>query len=306
MNQQNQTTQQGDPSAWKKWWLAIRPRTLPASIAGVVTGIAVAIHDGMFKPWPALAALGVGVLLQIASNLANDVFDYEKGTDTPDRLGPTRVTLAGMLSPRQVKIGLGVVVGLAVLLGSYLAWVTGWPVILIGLAAIASAILYTGGPFPLGYYGLGDIFVFIFFGLAAVTGTYYVQAGFVSTAAWCMAVPIGLLVVNLLVVNNLRDIPTDRKAGKFTMAILLGERGSRIEYILLQVISFGMIPVLVWIRILPVWALVSWLTIPMAIKAARIVLCQTGKQLNPALAGTSKLAMYFGIFFLVGILISTW
>ncbi len=283
-----------NPSIYKKWWLAIRPRTLPASIAGVVTGIGVAVFEDSFRPGPALAALGVGVLLQIASNLANDVFDYEKGTDTSERLGPTRVTQAGMLSPSQVKTGLAVVVGIAVLLGIYLVFQAGWPVIAIGLAAIISAILYTGGPFPLGYYGLGDLFVFLFFGLAAVCGTYFVQARTVSPAALWMAVPVGLLVVNLLVVNNLRDIPTDKKAGKFTMAIWLGEYYSRVEYVILEIIAYGIVLLMVWIGRLPIWALASWFSIPWAVKTTRIVISQNGKELNPALAGTSQLAMFLG------------
>lgn len=290
------------PSFYKKWWLAIRPRTLPASIAGVVMGIAMAIHDGVFRPLPALAALGVGVLLQIASNLANDVFDFEKGTDTDERLGPTRVTQAGMLTPRQVKTGLGVVIGLAVLLGLYLTWAAGWQVIVIGLSAIAAAILYTGGPFPLGYYGLGDLFVFLFFGLAAVAGTYFVQARTVSAASWWMAVPVGLLVVNLLVVNNLRDIPTDRKAGKFTMALLLGVTGSRIEYVLMQVLAFGMIPALAYTGFIPWWGMLAWLAIPLAVKASQIVWREEGKKLNPALGRTSQLAMVYSLLFLLGIL----
>jgi 1,4-dihydroxy-2-naphthoate polyprenyltransferase len=286
------------------WWLGIRPKTLPASIAGVITGIALAVHDNKFQFGPALAALVVGVLLQIASNLANDVFDFERGTDTDERLGPTRVTQAGMLAPGQVKIGLIVVIGLAVVLGIYLAFVAGWPVILIGLAAIASAILYTGGPFPLGYHGLGDLFVFLFFGLAAVAGTYFVQTGGVTGVVWWMAVPIGLLVVNLLVVNNLRDIPTDRKAGKFTLAILLGVRGSRMEYILFQGIAYGIVLVMILLSALPVWALLTWLSIPMAWRAARIVLKEDGRQLNPALGKTSQLALVYGLLLLVGTIIS--
>jgi 1,4-dihydroxy-2-naphthoate polyprenyltransferase len=288
----------------KAWQLAIRPKTLPASIAGVVTGIGVAISAGRFNFIPAVGALAVGILLQIASNLANDVFDYEKGTDTDARLGPTRVTQAGMLSPREVKTGLGVVIGLAALIGIGLAVYAGWPVLAIGLAAIISAILYTGGPYPLGYHGLGDLFVFLFFGLAAVCGTYYVQVKEFSALALWMAVPVGLLVVNLLVVNNLRDIPTDKEAGKFTIAILLGEKGSRIEYVILQVIAYLIPAVLITLGKLPLWAGLTWLTIPLAVKAARIVFSRTGKALNPGLGATSTLAMWYGVAFLVGMILA--
>jgi 1,4-dihydroxy-2-naphthoate polyprenyltransferase len=164
-------------SNFQNWLLAIRPRTLPAAAAGVVMGGALAWRDGFLRLDALLACLFAALLLQIGSNLANDVFDFERGTDTPERLGPTRVTQAGLLRPSEVKIGMAVVFGLAALFGLYLAWFGGWPIIIIGVAAILSAIAYTGGPFPLGYYGLGDIFVFIFFGLASVAGTYYVQAG---------------------------------------------------------------------------------------------------------------------------------
>jgi 1,4-dihydroxy-2-naphthoate polyprenyltransferase len=292
------------PKTLYAWWLAIRPKTLPASMAGVITGTAIAIHLDSFQLGPALAAFAVGVLLQISSNLANDVFDYEKGTDTPERVGPTRVTQAGLLTPRQVKTGLGIVVFIAALLGIYLASVAGWQVLLIGLAAIIAAVLYTAGPFPLGYHGLGDLFVFLFFGLAAVTGTIYVQARQVPLVGWGMAIPVGLLVVNLLVVNNLRDTYTDQKAGKFTLAIWLGEKRTRQEYILLQLISFGLIPLFVMISWLPIWTFLTWLAIPFAIKAAKIVYSKLGTQLNPALGLTSQLACLYSILFLMGILVS--
>lgn len=304
-----QTESVSSQKKWSKaqaWCLAIRPKTLPASVAGVITGAGIAIAYGHFQLLPSLAALGVGLLLQIASNLANDVFDYEKGTDTAERLGPIRVTQAGILTPAEVKKGLGISIFLALLLGIYLIRIAGWPAVIIGLSAILAAIFYTGGPFPLGYYGLGDLFVFLFFGLAAVVGTYYVQAKSVAEAAWWMAVPIGLLVVNLLVVNNLRDIPTDRRAGKFTMALLLGEKGSRIEYVLFQMIAYLMLPVLVHERLLPYESLLAWITIPLAVKVSRTVLKETGRKLNQALGATSSLAMWYGITFCGGILLSLW
>lgn len=299
--QHSQTSEQKPLTAIQSWWMAIRPRTLPVSVAGVITGIALAIHQGEFKWEPAFAALLVGILLQISSNLANDVFDYEHGTDTSERLGPTRVTQAGILTPRQVKTGLAIVIGLAVILGIYLTMIAGWLVILIGLAAIVSAILYTAGPYPLGYYGFGDLFVFLFFGLAAVAGTYYVQAGEVVPSVWGMAVVIGLLVVNLLVVNNLRDIPTDQKTGKRTLAVRIGVRGSRIEYLSLQIIAYLLIPFFILLNWIPVWSMITWLSIPYAYRMTRGVFTQSGKALNPILAGTSKLAFYVGILFLIAI-----
>lgn len=292
------------PSLFQIWWLAIRPRTLPAAASGVVMGCALAWYDGSFQLLPALAALLVALLLQIGSNVANDVFDFERGTDTAERQGPLRVTQAGLLTPSQVKRGMWVIFFLAAICGLYLATLRGWTVILLGVAAIISAIAYTGGPFPLGYYGLGDLFVFIFFGLAAVAGTYYVQAGSVSAAAWWMSIPVGFIVTAILVVNNLRDIENDRAAGKFTMAVRIGAQATKVEYILLLAISYFILPVLVLTKLIPFSALLAWLSLPLAYKSARTVLMQTGRPLNAALAGTGQTALAYSLLFLVGMLIA--
>jgi 1,4-dihydroxy-2-naphthoate octaprenyltransferase len=286
---------------WNSWGLAIRLRTLPAAAAGVVTGSALAWHDGFFRLDAALACLLTALLLQIGSNLANDVFDYERGTDTPDRLGPVRVTQAGLLTPSQVKLGMLLVFALAALLGLYLAWLGGWPVIILGLAAIVSAIAYTGGPFPLGYYGLGDLFVFIFFGLASVAGTYYVQAKSVSAAAWWMAIPPGLIITAILVVNNLRDIENDRKGGKHTLAVMLGERASKIEYLICMIAAYLVIPWAALLHVVPWTSLLTWLSLPLTIKTARTVLTQRGRPLNGALAGTGQTALLFSLLFWLGL-----
>lgn len=286
------------------WMLAIRPRTLPAAAAGVVMGSALAWHDGFFSPDAALACLLTALLLQIGSNLANDVFDFERGTDTPERLGPVRVTQAGLLTPSQVKAGMAIVFGLAALLGLYLAWLGGWPIIIIGLAAILSAIAYTGGPFPLGYYGLGDLFVFIFFGLASVAGTYYVQAGFVSAAAWWMTIPPGLIITAILVVNNLRDLENDRKAGKHTLAVIMGERRTKIQYLICMIVAYLVMPIAAWVGVIPWSSLLAWLSLPLAIRSAGVVFTQRGRPLNAALAGTGQTSLLFSILFWIGLLLS--
>jgi 1,4-dihydroxy-2-naphthoate octaprenyltransferase len=286
---------------WNAWKLAIRPRTLPAAAAGVIMGSALAWHDGFFRLDATLACLCTALLLQIGSNLANDVFDFERGTDTPERLGPVRVTQAGLLSPAQVKYGMVVVFALAALFGLYLAWLGGWPIIIIGLAAILSAIAYTGGPFPLGYYGLGDLFVFIFFGLAAVAGTYYVQSGFVSTAAWWMTIPPGLIITAILVVNNLRDLESDRKAGKHTLAVILGERGTKIQYLICMAAAYLVLPLSAWMEVVPWSALLAWLSLPLAIRSTRVVFTQKARPLNSALAVTGQIALLFSILFWVGL-----
>jgi 1,4-dihydroxy-2-naphthoate polyprenyltransferase len=286
---------------FQAWVLAIRPRTLPAAAAGVVMGSALAWRDGFFRIDAALTCLFAALLLQIGSNLANDVFDFERGTDTPERLGPTRVTQAGLLTPAQVKFGMGVVFSIAALLGIYLAWLGGWPIIFIGLAAIISAIAYTGGPFPLGYYGLGDIFVFIFFGLAAVAGTYYVQAGSVSSAAWWMTIPPGLIITAILVVNNLRDLENDRKGGKHTLAVILGERFTKTEYLLCMLLAYLVLPLAAWLGIVSWFSLLAWGSLPIAFRATRAVFTQKGRPLNAALAGTGQAAFVFSVLFWIGI-----
>lgn len=289
------------PSFLQRWILASRPKTLPAAAAGVVTGAALAWRDGVFDLLPSLAALAVAVLLQIGSNLANDVYDYERGADAKRQHGPMRVTQSGLLTPGQVKAGMGVVLGLAAVLGLFLSFRVGWVVVLIGLAAMLSAVAYTGGPFPLGYYGLGDVFVFIFFGLAAVAGTYFVQAGQVTLLAWWMSVPIGLSVTNILVVNNLRDLATDREAGKRTLAVRLGERRTRIQYAVLMIASYAILIPLMWTAALPWTVALVALSLPLAWRVTRIVLTQSGAALNAALAGSGQLALAYGLLFFAGV-----
>ncbi len=288
----------------QKWWLASRPKTLPAATVPVIVGTAAAFKDHAFQPGPALAALAGALLLQIGANFANDVFDFKKGADTAERIGPTRVTQAGLLTPRQVFGGMWVVFGLATVIGLYLVAVAGWPIVLIGLASIAAAIAYTGGPFPLGYNGLGDIFVFIFFGLVAVAGTYFVQAGTVGPVAWWSTLPVGFLATAILVVNNIRDIKTDRTVGKRTIAVRVGERGAKAEYLLLLGGSY-LVPLLMWLTgIAQPWVLLAWLSAPMAWPLWQILSKQEGRILNKVLGGTARLELVYGILFAVGLILS--
>lgn len=286
---------------WQAWGLAIRPRTLPAAAAGVLIGGALAWRDGFFRLDATLVCLFAALLLQIGSNLANDVFDFERGTDTPERLGPTRVTQAGLLTSSQVKFGMAVVFVLSALMGLYLIWLGGWVILAIGIAAIISAIAYTGGPFPLGYYGLGDVFVFIFFGLASVAGTYYVQAGDVSSAAWWMTLPPGLIITAILVVNNLRDLENDRKAGKYTLAVMFGEQFAKTEYLTCIFAAYLILPVAAWFGLIPWLSLMAWASFPIAFRAIRTVFTQKGRPLNAALAGTGQAAFMFSLLFWIGL-----
>jgi len=285
------------------WLLAIRLKTLPAAAAPVIVGSALAFSNGGFRFVPAFVCLLTALLLQIGSNLANDVFDFEKGADAGERLGPIRVTQAGYLTPKQVKRGMWSVFGVSALLGVYLTFQGGWPILILGVAAIISAILYTGGPLPLGYIGLGDIFVFIFFGLAATAGTYYVLVGFITIPAWLMAVSMGLLTVNLLVVNNIRDLEIDRQVGKKTLAVRLGKDAAKIEYIFCYLGSFSIPIFLVAGGRITAWALIVLFVTPMGILLIRTLYKETGQILNKVLSDTGRLELYYGILFSMGVLL---
>ena len=296
---------ENSPTRAQTWLLASRPKTLPAAAAPVIVGSALAYFDGSFHLGPALACLLAALLLQIGSNLANDVFDYEKGADQGERHGPLRVTQAGLLTPGQVKRGMLLVFGISALLGLYLTFVGSWPILALGLAAILSAVAYTGGPFPLGYHGLGDLFVFIFFGLAAVAGTYYVQVLTVTSPVWWMSVSMGLLTVAILVVNNLRDIENDRLAGKHTLAVRFGERGAQLEYILCLLIAYS-VPVALWgAGKLPLLSLLFFLTIPNAMRLVQAIYTDHGKALNKTLAGTGQLELLYALTFALGLIIDS-
>lgn len=290
-------------STWQIWLLAARPKTLPAAASPVLVGSAVAIADGGFHLGVFLAALVAALLLQIGANFANDVFDFHKGADSSQRLGPLRVTQSGLLRPEQVYQGMWVVFGLASLMGLYLIWLAGWPILLIGLASILAALAYTGGPFPFGYYGLGDFFVFIFFGPAAVCGTYFAHLQSISWLALISSLPMGFLITAILVVNNLRDIETDRESNKRTLAVRIGVSGSRIEYLSLIAASY-LVSLLTWlIDLSTIWVVLVWLSLPLAIKMIRMIWRVSGRPLNEALAGTGRLTLLYAILFSLGLII---
>ncbi len=284
------------------WILAIRPKTLTAAAAPVVVGTGVAAFHGLASLLPATAALLGSLLIQVSTNLANDYYDFMRGGDTRERVGPVRMTQAGILSPRTVRRGMQTTLSAAFLVGVYLVWVGGWPIVVIGLASMACAVLYTGGPFPLAYHGLGDLFVFIFFGLAAVNGTVYVQALFWPMDGLLASVAMGALITAILVVNNLRDIPTDARAGKRTLAVRLGVRGTRIEYALLFAMAF-LVPVvgvatLDW----PLWTLACLLVIPLAVNPLRRVFrFRKPRELLPALGETSRVVAVYGALLGLGL-----
>ncbi|RMF70754.1 MAG: 1,4-dihydroxy-2-naphthoate polyprenyltransferase [Acidobacteria bacterium] len=286
----------------RAWLLACRPKTLPAAVAPVLVGSALARAVGGFRPAPALAALVGAVALQIASNLANDVFDHERGADGPDRIGPLRVTQAGLIAPRQMKAGIAVALALATACGVYLAAVAGWPVIAIGLASIAAALAYTAGPWPLAYLGLGDLFVMLFFGFVAVAGTVWVQARTIPDATWPAAFAVGSFGTAILVVNNVRDIDSDRRAGRRTIPVRFGREAGIAEYAALLVVAYGTPVTMVAAGLASPWALLCELTLPLAVGQLLVLARRTdGPSLNRALAGTARVMVLHAALLAAGI-----
>ena len=286
------------------WILAIRPKTLPAAAGPVLVGTALAYSDQGLVILPAVCALFIAFLLQIGVNLANDYFDSVKGIDTQERLGPKRVTQSGLIAADRVKAVMWGVLGLAVVLGLVLILRGGWPVFVIGVACILAALGYSGGPYPLASHGLGDLFVFIFFGLVAVCGTYYIQMLQVSWHVFAVAVMVGLPITAIIVVNNLRDIGTDQKAGKNTLAVLLGEKGSKREYTLLLLFAFGL-PLLFWIiGWFSAWILLTWLCFPLCWRLIRLVWnSPISPALNSVLAQTAAFSLLYNVLLSIGIVI---
>lgn len=287
------------------WLLAIRPKTLPAAVGPVAVGSAVAFRDGKFTLIPAFCCLLGAVLLQIGVNLANDYFDFKNDIDSEERLGPVRVTQSGLIPPGEVKRGMILCLFLAALVFLYLAVLGGWPIVLIGAASVLAALAYSGGPYPLASNGLGEIFVFIFFGLVAVGGTYLIQAGQLTWVAMLAAVPPGLLITAIMVVNNLRDIDTDRKAGKNTLAVILGRSRTIAEYKLLLLFSYLVPPAMIVTGVAEIYILLPLFTLPMALLLAKRVAQEKGALLNELLAGTAKLSLVYSLLFAVGLVSGT-
>jgi len=284
----------------RAWFLATRPKTLAAAAVPVAVGTAVAYASGHLAWLPAIAALLGALLIQIGTNLANDYFDFKKGADTHERLGPLRVTQAGLLTETAVRNAMIGTFALSAVVGSYLVAVGGWPIAVIGILSILSGVAYTGGPFPLGYNGLGDVFVFIFFGIVAVTGTYWVQALAWSNIALISAVPVGLLSVAILIVNNYRDIDTDVKAGKRTLAVRMGRKATQVQYGSTLLVAY-FIPVIQYFTGYSPWIFLPLLTLPIAAIRMREFLTLSGKDLNPVLENTAKLLVIFGALYTVGL-----
>jgi 1,4-dihydroxy-2-naphthoate octaprenyltransferase len=288
--------------------MAARPRTLPAAIAPVLVGTAAAIEKAGELPRVGafIAALIGSIFIQIGTNLANDYSDAKRGADTVDRLGPVRVTSAGLVAPRSVLIATWLAFGVAIAAGIYLATVAGWIIIIVGVASIAAGVLYTGGPRPYGYAGLGELFVFLFFGLVAVNGSYYVQLERLDWVPFGLSVAVGCLATAILVVNNVRDIETDRRSQKNTLAVRLGRQCARRLYLALVALAYVALFDTLAFNGGPWWALLGFLSLPLAVRPARAVMTRTdGPALNGALAGTGALLGAFSLAVSIGLVIAS-
>ena len=278
------------------WGLAARPRTLWAAIAPVLVGCGLAVGSGVFRADAMVAALICALTLQVAANFANDASDARRGADPETRIGPARAVATGLLTSRQVWAGVWVMFGVAALCGLYLAFITHWAVVAVGAVAILATVTYTGGPSPYGYRGLGEVSVFIFFGLTATVGSRYVHDGTAPLEAWLLAVPIGFTATAILVANNVRDIDTDSAAGKRTMAVMLGRGRARTFYALLMAGTFVVIAVTAGFGITPRWTALALLVSPLALPLIRTIRATTdGPALIRVLDGTARFHLLVGI-----------
>lgn len=283
-------------NSFQLWLSASRPKTLAAALVPVCTGASIAWMSGLFRTDSTIVALFCAVVIQIGTNFANDYFDFMKGADTDDRLGFERATASGLISPKAMRNAMIAAMLIAFIAGLYLVWIGGWVVLAIGLLSLLFGVLYTGGPYPLGYNGLGDIFVFIFFGMVAVMGTYYVNALEWSVLSLWAAIPVGALCVNILVVNNLRDVKQDRVANKRTLGVIFGETALKAEYTSMLLLSYGSLigmhifTDVSYLIYLPVLSLFS------ALKLNRTIWTNTNKRLlNDTLGETAGFMMLFGL-----------
>lgn len=295
------TSYQAPLSRWKIWLLAARPKTLPAAVAPVLVGSALALQAGGFRPLPALLCLAFALLIQIGANYANDYFDFCQGADGPDRMGPSRAVASGWVTPPAMLWATILVLVLAFLVGVNLVLYSGWWLVGVGVICILCALAYTGGPYPLGYNGLGDLFVFVFFGPVAVMLTVYLQTGELGWGAWWAGAACGLLAANILVINNYRDAAGDARVGKRTLVVRYGRRFARLQYFYSWLIAMAA-PVLIGLAGAGPWVLIACLSLPLAFRLnARLLHAQTRNDFQDLLAGSARLLLVYALLLSLGL-----
>lgn len=285
------------------WFLASRPKTLFAAFVPVIVGASLAYAEGKLNFTASVVALLCSILFQVGANFTNDLYDFLKGADTEKRIGPLRVLNAGLVSPLQMKLVIIFNFGLAFILGLYLVYIGGNFILIIGLLSIIASLAYTAGPYPLAYHGLGEIFVFLFFGFVGTVGTFFVNTKEMSAIAFIAAIPVGALITNILVVNNYRDIEQDKVAGKNTLAVKFGKSFSQYEYAMLLVSSF-LVPLLIFLKYdFRVWIFLPYITLPLAYKLILSIYKLNGAQLNTTLELTAKFSALYGLLFSLGFIL---
>jgi len=288
---------------FNNWLIASRPKTLLAAFVPVLVGSALAIAENIFVPLFSIVALICSVLIQVGTNFTNDLYDYLKGADTESRKGPQRVLASNLISVGEMKAAIFFTFGTAFILGLYLVYAGGFIILIIGIISIIAGLAYTAGPYPLAYNGLGDLFVFIFFGLVGTAGTYYLHSHEFTFLSLLTAVPVGALITNILVVNNFRDINEDASAGKYTLAVKFGKTFTRYQFILSLVVSYS-VPVIIFFKYnFAYWIFLPLLTIPLGVKLIKMLYTLDGTELNKTLELTAKFSAIFGILFSAGILL---
>ncbi len=292
-----------DISKFESWILASRPKTLPAAIAPVLVGTALAIQVGKFNLFAFLTALVCSVLIQIGTNFVNDLYDFLSGKDGETRLGPQRALASGLITINEMKFAIYFTFITTFILGMYLVYIAGWVIFLVGVLSIFAGIAYTAGPYPLAYNGLGDIFVFIFFGFVGTVGTYFAQTLELSGLAIWASIPVGALITNILVVNNYRDIDEDKVSGKNTLAVKFGRTFTRIQYLTFMILSYAILIVVYFTYKQSITIFLPLVSLPLAIKLIRMIFVLKGTDLNKTLELTAKLSALYGLLFAIGILL---
>jgi 1,4-dihydroxy-2-naphthoate octaprenyltransferase len=291
------------PSKFESWILASRPRTLLAAVVPVMVGSALAISLNKFSLILSLIAMLCSILIQVGTNFTNDLYDYLKGTDKEDRIGPRRVLVSGLISTSEMKLGIITVFGIAFLLGLYLVYAAGIVILIIGVISILAGLAYTAGPYPLAYNGLGDIFVFVFFGIVGTTGTYYLHHQEFSLLSFLIAIPVGALITNILVVNNYRDIEEDREANKYTLAVKLGKKFTRFQFINSITISYLILIIIYFNYDFTYWIFLPLISLPIAVFLIKTIQTLEGEGLNKTLELSAKYAALFGLLFSLGLIL---